>query len=101
MASLAVSQKAARQRKPDTGQLLATLRGHTGTVRSVALSADGSLLASGGTDGTVRLWETRTRIQTGIRHGQTDGIWSVAVSADGHRLVSGGTDGTVSLGRLP
>jgi len=32
----------------DTGRPLATLQGHTGGVRRVALSADGRLLASGG-----------------------------------------------------
>jgi WD40 repeat protein len=35
---------------------LATLQGHTGPV-AVTLSADGRLLASGGLDGAVRLWE--------------------------------------------
>jgi WD40 repeat protein len=41
---------------------VAILQGHTGTVWGVALSTDGWLLASGGTDGTVRLWEVSTGI---------------------------------------
>jgi WD40 repeat protein len=41
-----------------SGRELATLQGHTGVVRGVALSSDGRLLASGSWDGTVRLWQT-------------------------------------------
>jgi tetratricopeptide (TPR) repeat protein len=40
-----------------TGQELLTLRGHTDTVNTLAARSDGRQLASGGVDGTVRLWE--------------------------------------------
>ena len=43
-------------RRPAAGAL-AVLEGHTAGVRSVALSGDGRLVASGAADGTVRLWE--------------------------------------------
>jgi WD40 repeat protein len=40
----------------DGGVLLLTLTGHTSLVNTVVFSADGSLLVTGSTDGTIRLW---------------------------------------------
>jgi len=34
------------------------LRGHQGTVRSAAFSAEGSRIVSAGQDGTVRVWDS-------------------------------------------
>jgi len=41
-----------------SGELLATYAGHTGSVMAAAASPDGTLLASAGTDSTVRIWTT-------------------------------------------
>ena len=43
-----------------TGQLLATLSGHTGAVWGLSFDPEGTLLASGSFDGTTRLWNLST-----------------------------------------
>src|SRR5206468_103224 len=58
---------------------------------------DGKLIASGGTDGTVRLWEASTRRPAATLCGHTGTVAAVAVSADGDLVASGSFDGSVKL----
>ena len=71
--------------------------GHTGAVWGVALSGDGRLLASGGLDGAVWLWEAPSGQLLATMHGHTGPVAGVALSGDGQLLASGGADGMVRL----
>src|SRR5438132_129066 len=51
------SWQACRVTEAASGRLIATLAGHSGLIRAVALTLDGRLLASGSTDGTLRFWD--------------------------------------------
>ncbi len=72
---------------------------HEVSVNSVSFSANSEMLASGGGDGTVRLWDVGTRTEIGELGGHIWDVKSVSFSPvrDSAVLASGASDGTVRL----
>ena len=74
------------------GEHLRTLHGHRGWINSVAFSPDGSTLASGGADITIRLWDvlTGSHLRTLEEHTSRtrSSVMNVTFSPDGRTLAS-------------
>ena len=77
-----------------------TLAGHSGLVASIALSPDGSTIASGSFDKTVKLWQLSTGklMHTLTKHAKQ--VRCVNFSPDGSTIASGSFDKTVKLWQL-
>jgi len=72
------------------------LRGHDEPLRAVAISGDGSLVATTSNDRTLRLWNLQTGALAILRGHSAEPL-SVAFDADARRVVTASEDATVRL----
>jgi WD40 repeat protein len=84
---------AAQQPSPE----LALQSGHRGQVHSLAFSPDGRMLASAGSDSTIKLWDTSRGLLIRTLSGHLGAVRAVAFSPDGKSLVSGSQDHTIRI----
>ncbi|THU91300.1 hypothetical protein K435DRAFT_841099 [Dendrothele bispora CBS 962.96] len=67
-------------------------------ILCLSLSPDGSILATGLTNGDIMTWDTKTGLQKEVAfQGHSEQVNSVAFSPDGERIVSGSRDNTVRV----
>jgi WD40 repeat protein len=83
-----------------TGQVTATLEGHSHPVTQLAFAPDGKTLATGGSDATgpdsTRLWDLdRGQLKSVLQVDQF--LFNLAFSPDGKTLATGFGDGTTRL----
>jgi WD40 repeat protein/serine/threonine protein kinase len=63
---------------------------HTRMVVGVAFTPDGSVLATGGEEGTAKLWDTANLREIATLKGHLRSIHALDISPDGRRLATGG-----------
>lgn len=82
---------------PLDGGQISILRGHSAGVFSIASSPDDRLIASGGRDGSVRIWEVATSVERHALQGHADIVWSIKFSPDGATIGTAGCDGSARI----
>jgi WD40 repeat protein len=73
------------------------LAGHTDWIRKVRFSANGQLMATGSTDGSVRVWRTASWSEHSVLSAHSLAVDDVAFNQSGERIVSASDDGTVRV----
>lgn len=79
------------------GRVQFQLSGHADFVSGLAFSPDAALLASGGVDAQVRLWDVASRREVANLTGHMEEATSVAFSPDGRTLASIGVKSMLKL----
>lgn len=80
----------------ESSRLVITLRGHAGVVTCVSPSPCGKYLATGSSDHTMKVWDTKQREQVFSVSEHSGTVWDVTYLSK-NRIVAVGDDGCISL----
>ncbi len=79
----------------DEAQKSFTLSGHTSTVSRLAISPNGTRLATASYDGTAKIWDLATQQPLLTLFTNANHFTQIAFSPDGKRLATGTWEGTI------
>jgi len=96
----AIAENVAEAKPEQVARLLRTIRGHSDSLNSVALSADGTLLATASYDRTIVVWETSSGKRRVQMTGHNGPVFDVAFDPRSRFLASASGDRTVKLWNL-
>jgi predicted Zn finger-like uncharacterized protein len=82
---------------PTRDDPVSELKGHAGAVLAVALSPNGEVLASGGHDHSLILWDLKAKKELLRLKAHTGPVHSVAFGPDGKSLAAASGDGSVTI----
>lgn len=80
-----------------TGDLIASLKGHTSEVDDIFFSPNERIIASTSADETVRLWDSKSHEHIATLIGHTSEINSVVFSPDAQTVATASYDGTTRV----
>jgi len=80
-----------------TGEEVAVLHGHDGSVLSAEFSREGRRLVTASDDTTARIWDFETRQAVAVLRGHSGSVLTAAFSREGRRVVTGSSDKTVRI----
>ncbi|MHC5914838.1 MAG: NACHT and WD repeat domain-containing protein [Nostoc sp.] len=82
-----------------SGELLHTLKGHKGFIKSISFSPNGKIIASASSDQTVKLWSIDGKLLCTLQ-GHSREVLQVSFSPDGKTIASSSSDDTIKLWNL-
>ena len=73
------------------------LGGHTGYIKSIAISSDNQYIISGSYDNTVRIWNIKKKRQKIVLTGHENNVISIAITYDNKYVISCSKDKTIRV----
>jgi WD40 repeat protein len=83
----------------ESGKEIGSFKGHSGTIRCIACTADGKTMVSGSDDKTVRVWDVASGKQL-QRFSHPSMVTHLVITPDGRYIVSACTDSNIRVWSL-